>query len=46
MDVDVDILLLWVLCDELGLVGIKFGCGVVMCGVCIVYVNGSVMWFC
>ena len=27
-------LLLWVLRDELGLTGTKFGCGIAMCGSC------------
>ena len=32
--------LLWVLRDELNLVGTKFGCGVGQCGACTVHVNG------
>ncbi|HYO59846.1 (2Fe-2S)-binding protein [Archangium sp.] len=32
--------LLWVLRDELGLAGTRFGCGVGMCGACTVHVNG------
>lgn len=32
--------LLWVLRDELGLSGTKFGCGVAQCGACTVFVNG------
>ena len=36
VDVDADTPLLWVLRDELGLVGTKFGCGVAMCGACTV----------
>lgn len=36
----------WVICDEFGLKGIKFGCGVVMCGVCMVYIDGNVICFC
>ena len=46
VDVDADTPLLWVLRDELGLVGTKFGCGVAMCGACTVHVNGSVMRSC
>ncbi len=32
--------LLWVLRDELGLIGTKFGCGVGICGACVVHVDG------
>jgi aerobic-type carbon monoxide dehydrogenase small subunit (CoxS/CutS family) len=40
-DLDESTPLLWVLRDELGLVGTKFGCGVAQCGACTVQVNGS-----
>ncbi len=33
--------LLWVLRDELGLKGTKFGCGIAMCGACTVHINGT-----
>jgi isoquinoline 1-oxidoreductase subunit alpha len=32
--------LLWVIRDELGLTGTKFGCGIAQCGACTVHVNG------
>ena len=41
VDVDSDTPLLWVLRDELDLVGTKFGCGVASCGSCTVHVNGK-----
>ncbi|PSJ43414.1 (2Fe-2S)-binding protein [Allosphingosinicella deserti] len=33
--------LLWVLRDDLGLTGTKFGCGIAQCGACTVHVNGE-----
>jgi isoquinoline 1-oxidoreductase subunit alpha len=33
--------LLWVIRDELGLTGTKFGCGIAQCGACTVHVNGT-----
>jgi isoquinoline 1-oxidoreductase alpha subunit len=33
--------LLWYLRDILGLSGSKFGCGIGLCGACMVYVNGE-----
>ncbi len=33
-------LLLWVLRDELGLTGTKFGCGIGICGSCVVHLDG------
>jgi aerobic-type carbon monoxide dehydrogenase small subunit (CoxS/CutS family) len=33
--------LLWVLRDELKLIGTKFGCGMAQCGACTVHLNGS-----
>jgi len=33
--------LLWVLRDNLGLTGTKFGCGMALCGACTVHVDGS-----
>jgi isoquinoline 1-oxidoreductase alpha subunit len=41
LDVEPDMPLLWVLRDELGLTGTKFGCGVAACGACTVHLNGE-----
>jgi isoquinoline 1-oxidoreductase alpha subunit len=38
--------LLWVLRDELGLTGTKFGCGVGQCGACTVHVDGQAIRAC
>jgi isoquinoline 1-oxidoreductase alpha subunit len=40
IDVPEDMPLLWVLRNELGMVGTKFGCGVGLCGACTVHVDG------
>ena len=41
LDVEPEMPVLWVLRDELGLTGTKFGCGVAACGACTVHVNGE-----
>jgi len=38
--------LLWVLRDELGLTGTKFGCGVGICGSCEIHLDGNVARSC
>lgn len=38
--------LLWVLRDELGLKGTKFGCGIGQCGACTVHIDGRAMRSC
>ena len=40
VDVEPEMPLLWVLRDELGLKGTKFGCGAALCGACTVHVGG------
>ncbi len=45
-DVEPDTPLLWVLRDNLGLVGTKYGCGIGACGACTVHVNGQAMRSC
>ena len=46
VDVEDDMPLLWVLRDELGLTGTKYGCGVAACGACTVHVDGQPMRSC
>lgn len=36
-----DMPLLWVLRDELGLTGTKYGCGIAQCGACTVHLDGK-----
>ena len=38
--------LLWVIRDELGLTGTKFGCGQALCGACTVHLNGQAVRSC
>lgn len=40
VDVAADTPLLWVLRDNLRLLGTKYGCGIAMCGACTVHMNG------
>tara|TARA_R110000868_G_scaffold405511_1_gene684939 strand:- start:33098 stop:33553 length:456 start_codon:yes stop_codon:yes gene_type:complete len=46
VDVADDTPLLWVLREELDLVGTKYGCGVSMCGACTVHLNGQAIRSC
>jgi isoquinoline 1-oxidoreductase subunit alpha len=46
VDVDVDMPLLWLLRDTLGLTGTKFGCGVALCGACTVHLEGAAVRSC
>jgi isoquinoline 1-oxidoreductase alpha subunit len=41
LDIEPETPLLWVLRDELGLSGTKFGCGIAQCGACTVHIDGQ-----
>lgn len=41
VDADPETPLLWVLRDNLGMTGTKFGCGMALCGACTVHVDGT-----
>jgi len=46
VDVDPNTPLLWVIREQVGLTGTKYGCGVAQCGACTVHVNGLPMRSC
>jgi isoquinoline 1-oxidoreductase alpha subunit len=46
LDVEPETPLLWVIRDEIGLTGTKFGCGIAQCGACTVHVNGEAVRSC
>jgi isoquinoline 1-oxidoreductase subunit alpha len=46
VDVDPSTPLLWVLRDNLGLTGTKYGCGIAQCGACTVHINGQAVRSC
>jgi aerobic-type carbon monoxide dehydrogenase small subunit (CoxS/CutS family) len=41
LDVDPSTPLLWVIREQLGLPGTKFGCGIALCGACTVHLDGA-----
>jgi isoquinoline 1-oxidoreductase subunit alpha len=46
IDADPSTPLLWVLRDTIGLTGTKFGCGIAMCGACVVHMDGQPLRSC
>lgn len=46
VEADMDTPVLWVLRDQLDLVGTKYGCGIGQCGACTVHVNGNAVRSC
>ncbi|MGV2168844.1 (2Fe-2S)-binding protein [Agrobacterium tumefaciens] len=46
VDADPDMPLLWVIRDELGMTGTKYGCGLAQCGACSVLIDGKVTRSC
>jgi isoquinoline 1-oxidoreductase alpha subunit len=40
VDVEADTPLLWVIRENVGLTGTKYGCGIAQCGACTVHING------
>ena len=46
LEAEPDTPLLWVLREELGLTGTKFGCGIAACGACSVHINGTISRSC
>ena len=46
VDADPNTPLLWVIREQVGLTGTKYGCGVAQCGACSVHINGEVQRSC
>ncbi|MGL3107001.1 (2Fe-2S)-binding protein [Bradyrhizobium sp. BR 1432] len=46
LDVEPEMPLLWVLRDELGILGPKYGCGAGLCGACTVHIDGTAVRSC
>jgi isoquinoline 1-oxidoreductase alpha subunit len=46
VEVEADTPLLWVIREQVGLTGTKYGCGVAQCGACSVHLNGQLVRSC
>jgi isoquinoline 1-oxidoreductase alpha subunit len=46
VEAEADTPLLWVIREQVGLTGTKYGCGVAQCGACSVHINGEVTRSC
>ena len=46
VEADSETPLLWVIRDDIGLTGTKFGCGIAQCGACTVHVDGTALRSC
>jgi isoquinoline 1-oxidoreductase alpha subunit len=46
VQVEAETPLLWVIREQIGLTGTKFGCGIAQCGACSVHINGEVRRSC
>ena len=46
VDVEPEMPLLWVLRDEIGVTGVKYGCGIAQCGACTVHIDGQAVRSC
>lgn len=46
VDVEPDTPLLWVIREQLNMIGTKFGCGIAQCGACTVHLNGQAIRSC
>lgn len=46
IDIEPNTPLLWVIREQIGLTGTKYGCGIAVCGACAVHVNGEMKHSC
>ena len=46
IDADPDTPLLWILREQLGMTGTKYGCGIAACGACTVHIDGAAVRSC